>query len=79
MDLDGQITYSKMTGRPGSQGIAGLSNGESRPRARFPHIKDLIARVDAETLELIPATPVCILDLMYHRGGFSHEAMCILL
>lgn len=68
-----------MAGRPGNRGTVVLSNGESRLRARFPHIKDLIARVDTQTLGLIPATPVCILDLMHHKGEKSHEAMCILL
>lgn len=66
--MDGQITHSKMTGRPGSQVIAGLSNGELRPGARFPHLKDLIARVHAQTLGFVPATPVCILHLMYYSG-----------
>lgn len=66
--MDGQIAYSKMTGRPSSQGTAGLSNGEPQPRARFPHLKDLIATVDTQILGLIPATPVCILYPMYHGG-----------
>lgn len=57
--MDGKIIYLNMTGRPGSQGIAGLSNGELPPGARFPHLKDLIARAQAQYLGLIPATSVC--------------------
>lgn len=68
-----------MTGRPGSEGSAILSNGESRPRARFPHRKDLLATVEAQTLELIPATTVYNLDLMHYRGEKSDEAVCIIL